>query len=164
MRNLGKGLFEQLQTLPAQLDLNVAHARDVSTGPRKTGYDPAANGIATQHDDGSGLGYLLGGKSRNGSWGHNNISLELHQLSSEAGEEIVTASMRTILNGNIVPFNPTEVAQPVPECIQPRRRCIPEHPNPRNFLGLLCLGGQAKRNEHGAYHKANDFFTHCFSC
>src|SRR5262249_7523205 len=43
-------------------------------------------------------------------------------------------------------------------------RAIGKIPYPRDFLRLLCLGGNAKRMEHGAKCKDRDFSRHVFLC
>jgi len=147
---LGKGFLKDFQPLPAQLDLNVAHARDVPTRLSKTGDQSVSYGVATQHNDGNGLGRLLCRNGRAGSWRHDHVSFELDQLSGYVGENFPFPVIRAIINGEVLALNPTEAAQLFPERYQARRRCIPENPYPRILRRLLRLGGDAKRQEHSA--------------
>jgi hypothetical protein len=71
--------------------------------------------------------------------------------------------MRSPLNDNVFALHVPKLTQTLAECLETgRRRSAAQVSYPRDFRWLLRLGGQAKRKEHGAKRKANNFFTHEF--
>src|SRR4030095_6656454 len=67
---------------------------------------------------------------------------------------------RPILKSNVLALEISEIAQPLQESLRGRGTGVSQITNPRNFRRWLRVSGQARRKEHGAKRKANDFSSH----
>jgi hypothetical protein len=77
------------------------------------------------------------------SRGHDDINWQPEHVRHESREPIEVAVRPPVLNGNVLPFDPSELSQPLPERVSRWRACrrapVAEKANPRHLPGLLRL-------------------------
>jgi hypothetical protein len=141
-RSLGQDFSEQLQAFGTELGQEERRAGDVPPGPREAldqagGYCVAGH----DHDDGNRRGGPFGRLRPRGPMGEDDVDLEPDQLSREIGESIVSPLCPSVLDGDVLPFDPAEGAKPLPECLQlarvPGGGGGPQEPDPGNLDRLL---------------------------
>src|SRR5262249_39731750 len=113
----GDGLLEQLQPFTESFHTDAeGHPRDVTGRTREVRDEPEPNRIANaNHYDGDRLGGVLGG---HGSWrrrGYDDVHLEPDQLGREVGQPVKPTLRKSIVDDDVLAFNPPELAQPLPE-------------------------------------------------
>jgi hypothetical protein len=87
----------------------------------------------------------------------------MDQFSRQIGKSIGFRPTATDFEDIVFSLDVTQLAHAVPECISERRSHVRgrnKKPNPVNFAWLLCLSGQAKRQEQTTKREANKCFLH----
>jgi hypothetical protein len=73
---------------------------------------------------------------------------------------------KPVLDGDVFSFNPSKLAQLLPERVNENRAAGSsasfQEPYAEDFSCLLRVSGKAKRKEHSAKSKDRDFFLHVF--
>ena len=83
---------------------------------------------------------------------------------ASSGKRSSFSLCESILDGDVLSFNPAKLAQLLPERVQADRdigsSAIIEEPDAENFSRLLRLGGRAQRKDYRAEYKDGDFIFH----
>src|SRR5262249_27631250 len=116
------GQFEKLQPLGTDVRTNDAVAGDISSRSGEAWHEPGAYGIADRdHDDGNRGGGLLGRKSCGRAVGRNDVHRATNERRRGLGESLGHSVARRIVEGDVLAFEVTEIAQPVTEGVPPGR-------------------------------------------
>ena len=155
--DLGGGLLEQLQLFGDDFQAGAAgHPCDVPARAREARDEPGANRIANgNHDDGDRLGGVLGCRHSLRPPRYDEVHLEPDQLGRQVGQPVDPTLRISIVDDNILALNPPELAQPLPERVEPGRpigrgrhakKTYPRHPS-----RLLRLDGERRDEEAHAH-------------
>ena len=150
---LGDGLLEQLQLFGDDFQAGAAgHPCDVPARPREARDEPGANGIAnTNHDDMDRLGGNLGCRHSLRPRRYDDVHLESDQLGRKVGQPVEPTLRKSIVDDDVLPFNPPALSQSLPEGLQERwgsgGRAAREITYPVDFPRRLGLGGERRGEE-----------------
>src|SRR5262249_11153258 len=144
--DFGGDFLEQLQLLAKGFRSNaVVQPCDISARARETLDEPEPNRIKKiSRNDGNGSGSVLGCQGRR----YDDVHLEANQPGSKVGQPIRPARSKARVDGNVLPFNPPELTQPLSEglmemwvtrCRGVRKITYPEWP-----LRVLRLAGNRR--------------------
>ena len=88
-------------------------------GRAKLAMSPAPTGSAMPAKTmGDRPGRLLRGKRRWRSWGDDNVRLETDQLGRKLGQSLDPPARKSDFDGNVLPLDVAELAQPLPEGVE----------------------------------------------
>lgn len=120
-RDVGEGVFEQLQPLPAQLGRENAEPRDIASWSSQARDDTVRDRITHAHEyDRDRAGRVLGGQNPRRAGGDDHVDLLLDELGGESGQEIEPSLCVPILDAQVLSLDVTELVQAVPECLDAR--------------------------------------------
>src|SRR5262249_12527410 len=114
--------FEKLQPLGTDVRANDAIAGDISSRSGEAWHEPGAYGIADRdHDDGNRGGGLLGRQACGRAEGCNNVHRATNERPCGPGESLRHSIGIRIVEGDVLAFQVTEIAQSVTEGVHPGR-------------------------------------------
>jgi hypothetical protein len=121
--DLGDGLLEQLQLFGDDFQAGAAgHPCNVPARAREARDEPGTNRIANaNHDDGDGLGGVLGCRHSLRPRRYDDVHLEPDQLGRKVGQPVEPTLRESIVDDNILALNPPEFVQPLPERVEQGR-------------------------------------------
>src|SRR3990172_7257216 len=135
--NPGRHLFEECQSLSRQLVKYECHPRDVSTRAREARHEPHLDRIVTDpHDDWDRSDRLLGGRGHVSTEREDDVGLQAYQISGEIGEPLGLPLRETVLDGEVLPLDVSEVTQRLAERRDVWIRlgsAVQENPHPRDL-------------------------------
>src|SRR5262249_14431861 len=117
-RNLRKRLFEQLETLRAQLRVQQGGAGDVPARPSQAGHELEPKWISNSyHHNWHTLGLLFGCDDRRSRRGHNDVRVESDQFRSELWKLLEFALCSTEVDGDVLALVVAKLSEPVVEVL-----------------------------------------------
>src|SRR5262249_24779662 len=129
-------LLENLQPLGTDVRTKDDVAGDISSRSGEAWHEPGAYGIADRdHDDGNRVGGLLGREARGHAEGCNNIHRATNERRRGLGESLRHSGAIRIVEGNVLAFEVTEIAQPVTEGVPVER--VVDNADARDLARLL---------------------------
>ena len=129
-------LLENLQPLGTDVWAKDAVAGDISSRSGEAWHEPGAHGIADRdHDDGNGGGGLLGRQACGRAEGRNDVHRATNERPRGLGKLLRHFIAIRILEGDVLAFEVTEIAQPVTEGVLPGR--VINDADTRNLPRLL---------------------------
>ena len=110
-RGRGHDLSDQLEPLASQSGQIEEQTREVAAGPRKTRRKSVLDGISFKicSKDRDRSRRIERGPDSLRAEGIENIDIQAHELRREAGQSLEFASCPSVLKGNILAFDVTEV-------------------------------------------------------
>src|SRR5207245_1347403 len=100
----------------------AGHPYDVPARAREARDEPGANRIANaNHDDGDRVGGVLGCRHSLRPQRYDDVHLEPDELGRQVGQPVDPILRISIVDDNILAFNPPELAQPLPERVEQGR-------------------------------------------
>jgi hypothetical protein len=114
---LGDKFREQPQLLAIYFLADaVGRPGDVATRAREARDEPLPDRIVgANHDDGNRRRGVLGCHRGRGRRRYDDVHLEANQLGSEVGQPVQPPLRKSIVDDDVLPFDPPELAQPLPE-------------------------------------------------
>src|SRR4029077_18897500 len=104
-------LAQQLEAPAGQVRRQKTHAGDVPAWPAEARNETARQRIVTEPDDRDGLGGIFRGLHCRRALGHDGIDSQSHQFRGELWQGILFAVSITILEGDVLPFDPAVFLQ-----------------------------------------------------
>jgi hypothetical protein len=123
---------------------------------------PNLNRIANpKHDDGGRRSGLLGGKDRRRSDRYDDVNLETDQLGRHVRKPVQLPLRPSVLNGDVLVLNPTELAQPSLERLLRTWDwgTARQETDPVDFPRLLRVGCERRREDTKGEHDDCDCFA-----
>ncbi len=117
-RELGNHFPEQIQPFSSQLRTHLGQPCNVAAGPRQALNQPTGNRvIVTRHNDRDCPGSFFGSQRSGTSGSDDDINLETDEIGCEVREAITTTLRIAVLDGDVLALDPSEVAEPLTECL-----------------------------------------------
>src|SRR5262245_24022162 len=134
-------LLENLQPLGTDVRTKDGVASDISSWSGEAWHEPGAYGITDRdHDDGNRGGGLLGREARGRAKGCNNVHRATNERRRGLGESLRHSIAVRIVEGDVLAFEVTEIAQPVTEGVPVER--VVDYADARDLPRLLCARGE----------------------
>src|SRR5262245_56784900 len=115
-------LLENLQPLGTDVRTKDGVAGNISSRSGEAWHEPSAYGIADRdHDDGNRGGGLLGREACGRAEGCNNVHRAANERRRGLGESLRRSVAIRIVEGDVLAFEVTEIAQPVTEGVPVQR-------------------------------------------
>src|SRR6516162_972099 len=137
----GNGVLEYLESLAAQVRPKVGKARNIATRPGKTSDKASANRIGILRHDNRYRGSRFLGVTRGcRALSDDHAYPQTDQFVCKRAETVGLSFRKSILNGNILPNNVSQVAQPTLEGVSAgyhRGARVDAQKSNRDFIGCL---------------------------
>jgi hypothetical protein len=100
----------------------LGQPRDAAAGPRQALNKPTRNRVTrSRHNDRDCPGSVFGNQSIGGKASDDDVNLETDKIGGEVREAIASTLRIAVLDADILSFNPSEVAETLPEGLVPER-------------------------------------------
>src|SRR5262245_44058515 len=115
-----ENLLEELDPFSRELVAEARKPGDVPSWPRQANDKPLRNWIRNLHHyNGNGVRCVLSGQSRGWGLRHNHVRLQTHEFRCQLSKPSCSFTLCiTVLNREILPFNPIELNHVFSEGIQ----------------------------------------------
>jgi len=98
----------------------LGQPRDIAAGPRQAVNKPTCNRVTgRRHNDRDCPSSVLGSQSIGSDGSDDDVNLEKDEIGCEVREAIALTLRISVLNADVLPLNPSEVAETLPECLVP---------------------------------------------
>ena len=91
-----------------------------------------------------------------GNRSNDDVDFEANEIGREIGETVGSPLCISVLDHDVLPLDPSEIAESLPKCLVPERiggrRERRQKPNPRDFLRLLRGGHSPTHHKHQNEH------------
>src|SRR5262249_2720775 len=151
-RGGGNSLLANLQPLGTDVRAKDGVAGDISSRSGEAWHEPGAYGIADRdHDDGNRGSGLLGREARGRAEGCNNVHLATNERRRGLGESLRHSIAIRIVEGDVLAFEVTKIAQPVTEGVPVDR--VVDYADARDLPQLLRACRERPRRRAAAKQK-----------
>src|SRR5262245_21706138 len=164
-------LLENLQPLGTDVRANDGVAGDISSRSGEAWHEPGAYGIADRdHDDGDRGGGLVSREACGRAEGRNDVHRATNERRRGLGESLRHSIAIRIVEGDVLAFEVTEIAQPVTEGVPVER--VVDNADARDLPRLLRARRERprsrraadKRNEVAALHSITSSTMESTAC